>query len=48
MDHSYRVETVIEPLARYAEFLLEQLERDIGTVIEQLARATEFLFETVN
>ena len=25
----YRVETVIEPLARYAEFLLEQLERDI-------------------
>ena len=24
-----RVETVIEPLARYAEFLLEQLERDI-------------------
>ena len=25
----YRVVTVIEPLARYAEFLLEQLERDI-------------------
>ena len=25
----YRVETVLEPLARYAEFLLEQLERDI-------------------
>ena len=25
----YRVETVIEPLARYAEFLLEQLEQDI-------------------
>ena len=25
----YRVETVIESLARYAEFLLEQLERDI-------------------
>ena len=25
----YRVETVIEPLVRYAEFLLEQLERDI-------------------
>ena len=25
----YIVETVIEPLARYAEFLLEQLERDI-------------------
>ena len=25
----YRVETVIEPLARYAELLLEQLERDI-------------------
>ena len=25
----YRVETVIEPLARYADFLLEQLERDI-------------------
>ena len=25
----YRVETVIEPLARYAEFLLEELERDI-------------------
>ena len=24
-----RVETVIEPLVRYAEFLLEQLERDI-------------------
>ena len=24
----YRVETVIEPLARYTEFLLEQLERD--------------------
>ena len=24
----YRVVTVIEPLARYAEFLLEQLERD--------------------
>ena len=25
----YRVVTAIEPLARYAEFLLEQLERDI-------------------
>ena len=25
----YRVVTVIEPLERYAEFLLEQLERDI-------------------
>ena len=25
----YRVVTVIVPLARYAEFLLEQLERDI-------------------
>ena len=25
----YRVVTVIEPLARYAEFLLEQLEQDI-------------------
>ena len=25
----YRVVTVVEPLARYAEFLLEQLERDI-------------------
>ena len=25
----YGVVTVIEPLARYAEFLLEQLERDI-------------------
>ena len=25
----YRVVTVIEPLARYAEFLLEQLERDV-------------------
>ena len=25
----YRVVTVIEPLARYAEFLLEQLELDI-------------------
>ena len=24
----YRIETVIEPLARYAEFLLEQLERN--------------------
>ena len=24
-----RVETVVEPLARYAEFLLEQSERDI-------------------
>ena len=25
----YRVVTVIEPLSRYAEFLLEQLERDV-------------------
>ena len=37
----YRVETVIEPLARYAEFLFE-------TVIARAIRATEFLFETVN
>ena len=34
----YRVVTVIEPLARYAEFLLEQLERDI----------LNFYCETVN
>ena len=29
ITEKYRVETVIEPLARYAEFLLEQLERDM-------------------
>ena len=44
----YRVETVIEPLVRYAEFLLEQLERDIlnflfETVIEQLERLNFYL-----
>ena len=43
----YRVETVIEPLARYAEFLLEQLERDILNFYYRAIRATEFLFETV-
>ena len=37
-SEKYRVETVIEPLAKYAKFLLEQLERD---------NYTEFLFETV-
>ena len=41
----YRVETVIEPLARHAEFLLEQLERDILNfyLMEQLERLNFFL-----